>query len=272
MPLPRAAAAAALLLPLLAGGCSRLTFVKPDLGDREYERIAPSYEFRDDEQTRERTRLRNHLALATAGLATGDLAQAEREARAALDVAPDTADAYTLLAIVADRRGEDAAGGLYARAAELAPMQGAALNNYGAWLCAHGRAAESLGWFERALADAAYRQRASALANAGSCTLSTGSTAGVEDHLRQALSLDPENATALAAMADLEYRRGRYLQARAFSERRLAAAPASASVLLLASQIEDKLGDRAAAARYVQRLRTDFPRAGTLQTGDTSQP
>lgn len=271
MRLPRAAAGA-IVLSLLAGGCSRLTFIKPDLGDREYERIAPTYEFRDDEATRERTRLRNHLTLATAALAGGNLDEAEREARAALDVDAQSADAHTLLAIVADRRGDEAAGGLYARAAELAPAQGAALNNYGAWLCAHGRAAESLAWFERALADAAYRQRASALANAGACALSAGDTARVEERLREALSLAPEDATALGAMADYEYRQGRYFQARAFSERRLAAAPATPSVLLLASQIEEKLGDRAAAARYVQRLRTEFPRAGTLQTGESSQP
>src|SRR3546814_7890955 len=91
----------------------------------------------------------------------------------------------------------DLAGGYYARAAELAPEQGTALNNYGAWLCGNGRAAESLAWFDRALADPIYRQRASALANAGSCALKAGQTANVERHLREALSLDPVDATAL---------------------------------------------------------------------------
>src|SRR3546814_7341732 len=88
--------------------------------------------------------------------------------------------------------------------------------------------------------DPIYRQRASALANAGSCALKAGRTANVERHLREALSLDPVDATALEALAEYQYRNGRYMDARAFSQRRLAAAPATAAVLLLASQIEEK--------------------------------
>src|SRR3546814_19010004 len=68
-------------------------------------------------------------------------------------------------------------GGYYARAAELAPEQGTALNNYGAWLCGNGRAAESLAWFDRALAAPLYRPRPSALANAGSCAPHAGTNA-----------------------------------------------------------------------------------------------
>src|SRR3546814_13686515 len=85
----------------------------------------------------------------------------------------------------------DLAGGYYARAAELAPEQGTALNNYGAWLCGNGRAAESLAWFDRALADPIYRQRASALANSGSFALKAGQTAHGEPHLRWAAAPVP---------------------------------------------------------------------------------
>ncbi len=75
-----------------------------------------------------------------------------------------------------------------------------------------------------------------------------------------------------AAMADSEYRAGHYFEARAFSERRLAAAPASPHVLQLASQIEQKLGDTAAAARYVQRIGAEFPEQGRdSRPGDGSQ-
>src|SRR3546814_6712665 len=87
------------------------------------------------------------------------------------------------------------AGGYYARAAELAPEQGTALNNYGAWLCGNGRAAESLAWIDRALADPIYRQRASALANAGSCALKAGQTAHVRsaEHTSELQSLMPHS-------------------------------------------------------------------------------
>jgi type IV pilus assembly protein PilF len=269
---PHSVVACAVSVVLLAGGCSRLTFVKSSMGSGDYERTSPTYEFRDDPGTRQRTQLRSHLVLAANALRIDQLDEAESQARAALKIDAGSADANTLLAVVEDRRGNAAkAGGYYAKAAELAPQQGAALNNYGAWLCGNGRVAESLAWFDRALADATYRQRASALANAGSCALKAGQTARVERDLREALALDPVDATALAAMAEYQYRTGQYMDARAFSERRLAAAPATPAVLLLASQIEEKLGDRAAAARYVQRLRTEFPQMGTLQPGDSSQ-
>ena len=269
---PSSAIACALSLALLASGCSRLTFIKPDMGSGKYERTSPTYDLRDSPEVKQRANLRGHLALATNALQRGLLDEAEKEARAALKIDGNSADANTLLAVVEDQRGNrEQAGGYYARAAELAPQQGTALNNYGAWLCGNGRAPESLAWFDRALQDPTYRQRASALANAGSCALKAGQTARVEDKLREALSLDPVDTTALEAMAEYQYRNGRYMDARAFSERRLAAGPATRDVLLLASQIEEKLGDRAAADRYVRRLRTEFPQTGTVQSGESSQ-
>ena len=264
--------ACAVALVLVTSACSRLTFIKPSMGSGEYEDLTPAYEFRDTPDIQRRTEIRGHLALATNALQRGLLDEAEKEAKAALEINGGSANANTLLAVVEDRRGNNAqAGGYYARAAELAPQQGTALNNYGAWLCGNGREAESLAWFDRALADPTYRQRASALANAGACALEAGQTAHVERNLREALSLDPVDTTALAALAEYQYRNGHYMDARAFSQRRLAAAPATPSALLLASQIEEKLGDRAAAARYVQRLRAEFPQTGTVPSGESSQ-
>jgi type IV pilus assembly protein PilF len=173
--------------------------------------------------------------------------------------------------MIAEQRGKAAeAGTHYAKAMELAPARGALLNNYGAWLCGNGRAAESLVLFDRALADPGYRTPGAALANAGSCALTAGQAARADRDLRRALQYDPANPTALAALAELEYGAGDYMQARAFSERRLAAAPATLQVLQLASQIEQKLGDTAAAARYVQRIRTEFPQART-PSGDVGR-
>jgi type IV pilus assembly protein PilF len=101
--------------------------------------------------------------------------------------------------------------------------------------------------------------------------LRAGQPARAERDLRQALDVDPAEPTALAGMARLEYGAGDYLQARAFSERRLAAAAATPEVLQLASQIEQKLGDAAAAARYVQRMRDEFPRLQQAPGGEGRQ-
>lgn len=270
---PHSAIAFAIAVSLLAVGCSRLTFIRPNASPGKYEKIAPTYEFKDDPASKQRTAVSNHVALAGDALRAGELDRAAQEAEAALKADPKSADAHTVLAVVEDQRGDvRSAGEHYARAVELAPAQGTALNNYGAWLCGNGRANESLALFDRALADAAYRQRASALANAGACALEAGQPGRVDRDLRAALALEPDNAVALAAMTQYSYMRASYLDARAFSERRLAAAPATPAVLKLASQIEEKLGDRAAAARYVQRLRAEFPQAGAFQSGGSSRP
>lgn len=256
----RAIVLAVLVGAVAVSGCSRLTFVKADPDRRDYERTARDVDVRESRDAKQRAAARNHVAMAQSQLQRGDLDAAEAEVRLALKQQPDSADAYTLLAVATEQRGRSAeAGAHYLRAAELAPANGSVLNNYGAWLCRNGRAPESLGWFDRALAAPGYQSPGSALANAGACAEQGGQPARVEQYLRAAIGYDPQNAVALGALARHEYRAGRYMDARAFSQRRLSAAPADASALVLASQIEEKIGDTAAAARYVRRLREEFP-------------
>jgi type IV pilus assembly protein PilF len=258
---------------MVLASCSRLTFVKPNPNRGKMERIAPEYDLRDTPRHKGAASARRHEMRAEEQLRAGQLDAAEAEARAALKADPRSATAYTLLALVEEDRGRAAqAGAHYAKAAELAPSAGAVHNNYGAWLCANGRAQEALAWFDRALQDPGYGPRASALANAGACAGIAGEYGRVERDLRAALALDPANAVALLAMAEHAFRNGSYLEARAFSERRLSVGPSTPQLLQLASQIELKLGDKAAAARYVQRLHREFPQARTAQSGESSPP
>lgn len=262
-----------LLIATALPACSRLTFVKPDYSKGEYKQTREPVTAHDSAAVKQRTAAYERLSLASHRLQSGDLDTAEREARAALKLDPDSAEANTILAVVESHRGRSAQAGVhYKRAAELAPDRGAEINNYGAWLCGNGQAVESLAWFDRALATRNYAQSASALANAGACALKADQTVRAERYLRRAVQVDPKNAVALTAMAELAYRQGDYFEARAFSERRLGAAPANPSALLLASQIENKLGDRAAADRYVRRLRQEFPKAGAANAVETRQP
>ncbi len=264
------------LLPILTllvtAGCSRLTFIKPNVERKDGEQIAEDFNVSDSPQVKRRMETSNALQMAGQRLRSGDLDEAERHARRAAKLSPDSADVHTLLALIAERRGNSKqAGAEYKRAVELAPGRGAEQNNYGAWLCANGSAAESLIWFDRALADTGYATPAAALANAGGCALKAGQDERAQRDLRQAIALDPDNAYALASMAESEYRAGRYFEARAFVERRLAAGPASPQVLKLASQIEERLGDKAAAGRYVQQLRAEFPDASNVHTGGKAE-
>ncbi len=256
---------------LLLAACARPATVKaPKI--RGSERVAPVYRLGDADSTRQRVQARDAIGLAGQRLAAGELADAEKQARRALAIDPQAVDAITLLGAIESARGNaGAAGKHYRRAAELAPASSDTLNNYGAWLCANGYPAESLVWLDRAMAALGPASPVSALANAGSCALRSGQYERAERDLRQALELDPGNTAALEHMAALALEQGRLLQARAFAERRLAAAPADASVLQLAVSIEQGLGDRVAASRYQQRLRAEFPEAVTANTGEDPQ-
>ncbi|NYZ64243.1 type IV pilus biogenesis/stability protein PilW [Luteimonas deserti] len=233
----------------------------------------PSYTTRGTPEARRTDEARQQLALATRELGTGNDAAAERFARQALKADATVADANTILAMVAERRGRrEQAGAFYRAAAEHAPDRGAYLNNYGAWLCTGGRAAESLAYFDGAMRDPRYGDPAGALANAGACALDAGQPGRAEADLRAALAIDPESPVALDAMARLLHQQERHFEARAFSQRHLAVAPASAAALQLAARIEQGLGDTTSAERYLQRLRTDFPSSSPLQPREATSP
>lgn len=260
----REALALVLLCGAVAAGCSRLSFVKPSTDRGKYTQVTPDYDVRSTPAEKRRTGLLNALGMAGIALQRGDLDSAEARARSALKIDPKSADAYTVLALVAGQRGQvDASGGYYAKAAQLAPGRGDVLNNYGAWLCAHGRAVESLAHFDAALQDSGYATPAAALGNAGACALRAGQTAKAEENLRRALQIDPNNVAALGASAQLRFDQGQYLDARAFMQRRLVVAPADRDALLLAAQIEDHMGDVAAAARYRGLIQSNTSPQGT---------
>lgn len=248
--------AIAMLLALATSACSKLTFIRQDAGRKDYRQVAPEYEFRKDPKRNGQLLAADRVAIAGRSLEAGDFAEAESQAKAALKSDPRIADAHTVLAVVASRRGQSVeAGQHYGKAVSLAPDRGDVLNNYGVWLCGNGRGQEALPLFERALVAPDYQNKRSiAWANGGSCALRLGQTSRAERDLRAALQFDPGNPTALSGMAQVEFEKERYLQARAFCERRLAAAAPDADILALAAKIEHKLGDAAAAARYSQQL------------------
>lgn len=150
------------VLAVAVGGCKSQP--KAKLGPSE----APVYSVRDPDSVRRQVRLQDLLALAARDMQVGNLDAAERKAREALKLAPESPDALVLLAGIDERRGRtQQAGESFRRAAEQAPQRGDILNNYGAWLCQQGRPAESLVWFDRALQAPGYATPAESQANAG---------------------------------------------------------------------------------------------------------
>lgn len=253
---------------LLATGCNRLTFIKPNLKKVKVEQVRRPVVAYDSPAVKARVSAQEQVNAAGAAFAQGDIATAEKHARAALKMDAQSIDARTLLGAIAQRNGRRAeAGEHFKQAALLSQGRPAEAANYGAWLCDAGQAAEGLKYFDYAAQSQSSEARAGTLANAGACATGAGLDARGETYLRDALSLDASNPQALESMAGLALRRGQGMDARAFIQRRLSIPPASASALSTAAQIETRLGDARAAQMYKQRLQNEFPPSNPTPKG-----
>jgi type IV pilus assembly protein PilF len=203
----------------------------------------------------------------------GKLEIAMENLKKALEYDPNYVDAHTVIGVLFERIGNaKAAEEHYAKAAELAPKSGDANNNYGQFLCATGRYDQAQQYFTKAMADPFYKTPDVLYTNAGSCLMKSGS-AHLDDALadfRKALEANPKNAVALFEMADALYQKNDFFRARAFIQRFEALSKPDPAALLLARNIEVKLGHPESARDYATRLRETFPDSDQVRVLDSA--
>jgi type IV pilus assembly protein PilF len=204
----------------------------------------------------------------------GKLDVAMENLQKALQYDPNFVDAHTVMAALYQRIGNAAAADQhYARAAELAPKSGDVNNNYGQFLCAEGKYAQAQTYFTRAMQDPFYKTPEVLYANAGSCLAKEGGHLDeAAGYFRKALDVSPNNPDALYQMANVLYQKEDYFHARAFIQRFEAAAKPDPAALLLARNIELKLGRTDSAGDYARRLRQDFPDSEQVHDLDAATP
>lgn len=206
---------------------------------------------------------RANLELGIGYLRQGNLPEAQLKLEKAIQQDPKLSEAHTALAVVYERLGDlEAAERQYRRSVSLSRRDPDALEALAIYLCRReGRQEEALAEFDRALAiplSEKFTDRAALYTNAGICAKRVD-VARAEEYLRQALRSNPGYGEALLQLADVAFRRGNHLQARAFLERYLIVNRASPAVLWLGVQIEEALGDRDTAAEYGRQLKNQFP-------------
>lgn len=230
----------------------------------------------DSRSQKEQDAVETRVALGKAYLQQGKLELAQENLLKALDRDPNSVDAHTVIAVLYERIGNaKAAEQHYARAAELAPKSGDTNNNYGQFLCATGRYDEAQKYYARAMEDPFYKTPGMLYANAGMCLADHGGEAQLgqaEKYLRQALEADPNNALGLYYIAKVLYAKNDFFHARAFIQRFETLGRPDPAALLLARNIEVKLGHADSAKDYAQRLHKDFPDSEQTRSLDSVTP
>ena len=94
--------------------------------------------------------------------------------------------------------------------------------------------------------------------NAGTCAKDFDLNAA-EGYLRRALGMRPDYPEALYQMADVSYRQDKFLQARAFIERRLGAADPRPETLWLGQSHRDRARRRHCRGRLSPAASPRFP-------------
>ncbi|HEY5718851.1 MAG TPA: type IV pilus biogenesis/stability protein PilW [Gammaproteobacteria bacterium] len=190
----------------------------------------------------------------------GDNAQALYHLKRALVHDPQLVLAHNAIGVLYERLEEyELAEKHFRTAAQLAPSDSDALNNYGRLLCNRGRYAEAEQRFQQALQNPVYRTPQNTFTNLGLCALKAGDSGKAEHYFRQALGKAPRFPPALFELAKLNWAQGNGLQARAYLQRLAAVIPLTAEVLWLGVQVERALGDRDAEASYALQLRNTYP-------------
>jgi type IV pilus assembly protein PilF len=201
-----------------------------------------------------------NIQLGIAYMRKGDYDTALVKLQRALDADPNSATANGTLAILYENVGEnELAEKHFEKALRLSPKDPQTHNNYGQYLCRHGKYKQAIEQLKIAASDPLYPGLTGSLTNAGICASRIPDPKQAEGFFRKALEHDQNFPYALLQMANLMYTQGNYLAARAYIQRFDSVSAPGAESLWLGVRIEDALGDLSAAGGYALKLKNNFP-------------
>ncbi len=211
------------------------------------------------DEPQDRTRARLRMELAVGYFEQGKTTIALDELKQALAIDPTFAEAYTLRGLVYMRLNDPAlAESSFRRALALKPGDANTLHNLAWMMCQRDRHAESMQFFDQALADPNYGDRPKTLMTKGLCQLRANKPAEAEVSLLQSFQLDAGNPITEYNLALLMFRRGDLTQAQFYIRRLNNSEWANAESLWLGIKIERKLGNRDAMEQLAVPLRKRF--------------
>jgi len=211
------------------------------------------------DQTSAQKRAEIRLQLAIGYFEQGNYPIALDEVKKAIAADPQSANGYSLRAIIYMRMGEkELANDNFLQALKLAPNDPDLNNNYGSFLCQNERIKDSFKHFDTALASRNYRSPAGAMNNAGNCALQIKDIDLAEKYLLGALKHAPEVPETNIGLAKVYFARRDYPRASFFITQlhkvaKLDSLPAD--ILWLAIKVQHKMGDQGLEQSFATQLR-----------------
>lgn len=206
-----------------------------------------------------RARARAHAELAAQYFQNKNMAVALEEVAIAIDADPGYAPAYSVRGMVQMFLKEnDAADENFRKALSLAPGDPEISNNYGWFLCQSGREPESFRYFMAAVKNTLYQTPEKSLINAGICATRINDLKGAEDYYQKALAVGGNGQAVFLPLAQLEYRKGDFHEARHYLAEFHRTSVPTAESLWLGVRVERKLDNRSAENDLAGQLRRRF--------------
>ncbi|RZA00291.1 MAG: type IV pilus biogenesis/stability protein PilW [Moraxellaceae bacterium] len=132
-------------------------------------------------------------------------------------------------------------------------------NNYGVFLYNQKRYELALEEFEKAAADLAYSGRSQALTNVGKASLKLGNMTRAKAAFEHAGILDRSNAEAFIELADINFQKQEYSEAKKYLDQYESVGQRSPRSILLAIRLERVFGNKDKEATLANSLKANFP-------------
>ena len=195
----------------------------------------------DEENTKARTAKIN-AQLGIAYLEQNNISRAKKKLLMSLKQDPSIPEPWYSMAYFMETMGNtDDANHYYQKAIEVSHGRGDAENNYGTFLCRAGKYKEAVGHFILATKDPEYLTPADAYENAGLCATRIADDTHAAEYFSRALTHDPERPVSWLALAELNFKSGKYQQAQIDLKQFLSVSPPTERSMALNAKLAGKV-------------------------------
>jgi len=210
----------------------------------------------------ERKRARIRMELAIGYFEQGKATVALDEVKQAITIDPTYSDAFSLRGLIYMRLNDFAiAEESFNKALSLKPRDSNVLHNMGWLKCQDGRFAQAMSFFNQALANPLYSERAKTHMAQGMCQLKAGQLPEAEASLMKSYEYDAGNPVTGYNLANVLFQRKEYARAQFYIRRLNNTEFANAETLWLGIKIEKRMANLEAMNQLAVQLIKRFPQS-----------